>query len=185
VKSKKLIYKCLQGNKKAQQELFDQYKGLVMGICLRYARNSDLAQDILQEAFIKVFTQLHQVKNEKALPGWIRSLTIRVALNYYKSQIQKQHEPIEDVMVNHEACEAGVAILSELEHDRLLALIQELKDSYRMVFNLFCIEGYTHKEISEKLGITEASSRVYLTKAKKTLQEKILFTSNENKIAYG
>ncbi|MEM9329115.1 MAG: sigma-70 family RNA polymerase sigma factor [Bacteroidota bacterium] len=183
--AKTLISKCLKGDRKAQQKLFDRYKGLVMGICLRYAGNSDLAQDMLQEAFLKVYTQLHQLENEKALPGWIRSLTIRVALNYYKQQMQKEHEPMEHVMVNAQNYEVDVTILSELEHERLLTLIQELKDSHRMVFNLFCIEGYTHKEISQKLGITEASSRVYLTKAKKVLQEKILFTGDQNRIAYG
>lgn len=158
---------------------------MVMGICLRYAQREDLAQDIFQDVFVKVFTQLDRLENEAALPGWIKSITIREAINAYQHQIRRSHETLDEIPESHQRIDLDLSILEGLDQEKLLALIQSLGNSHRMVFNLFCIEGYNHKEIGERLQISESSSRVYLSQAKKTLQEKILFLENPKKIAYG
>ena len=140
------------------------------GICLQYASSEEDAQDILQEGFIKVFAKLDQVKNPAAFPGWIRRLMINTALEKYRSQVILQR--VDDVKgeVHEESDEQD---LSELTCEELVALIQTLSPKYRLVFNLYAIEGYSHQEISEELGISVGTSKSNLSRARAILQEKI------------
>ncbi|PID91868.1 MAG: RNA polymerase subunit sigma-70 [Bacteroidetes bacterium] len=140
------------------------------GLCLQYASSEEDAQDIMQEGFIKVFKKLDQVKNPAALPGWIRRVMINTALEKYRSQVV-----IDRVDEIREADKEGGenTALGDLACEELLVLIQDLSPKYRMVFNLYAIEGYNHQEISEELGISVGTSKSNLSRARGILQERV------------
>jgi len=140
------------------------------GLCLQYAGCEEDAQDILQEGFIKIFAKLDQVKIPAALPGWIRRVMINTALERYRSQIILQR--VDEVREEYDEI-TGNEALDSLTCEELTGLIQTLTPRYRMVFNLYAIEGYSHKEISEELGITIGTSKSNLSRARTILQEKI------------
>lgn len=150
--------------------LYDSFSGLVMGVCLRYAKNPDEAEDIFQEAFIKIFENLNQVSTPEALPGWIRRLTINTALDELK--VKKFHwlvpNEINDLDDNQYS-----DLLDHLTNEQIIKIINELPEGYRAVFNLNIIDGYSHREIGKKLGITESTSRSQLTYAKRLLQQRL------------
>jgi RNA polymerase sigma-70 factor (ECF subfamily) len=161
---------CKQGKAASQEELYRRFASAMYGLCLQYASSEEDAQDILQEGFIKVFAKLDQVKNPAALPGWIRRVMINTALEKYRSQMilqrvdevkEEQHEESEDDAMERITCE------------ELVSLIQTLTPRYRMVFNLYAIEGFSHQEIGEQLGISVGTSKSNLSRARAILQEKI------------
>lgn len=165
-----LIKGCKKGKPKSQEALYQRFSAAMYGICLQYASSEDDAQDILQDGFIKVFAKLDQVKNPAAFPGWIRRLMINTALEKYRSQVILQR--VDDVRGEiHEETDNGV--FSDLTSEELVALIQTLSPKYRMVFNLFAIEGFSHQEISDELGISVGTSKSNLSRARAILQEKI------------
>ncbi len=140
------------------------------GICLQYASSEEDAQDIMQEGFVKVFRKLNQVKNPSAFPGWIRRVMVNTALEKYRSQVHLQR--IDDVKEEADK-EMEDGIFENLTCQELVALIQTLTPQYRLVFNLYAIEGFSHKEISEELGISVGTSKSNLSRARAILQEKI------------
>ncbi len=140
------------------------------GLCLQYASSEEDAQDIMQDGFIKVFAKLEQVKNPAALPGWIRRVMINTALEKYRSQVLLQR--VDDV--REDIGEAtGNGVFEDLTCEELMGLIQTLTPRYRMVFNLYAIEGYSHQEISEALDISTGTSKSNLSRARAILQDKI------------
>lgn len=150
-----------------------------MVVCLRYTRSRADAEDVLQEGFIKVFDHLSQFRGEGSLEGWIRRIMITAALKkYQRFYYQKEINSLEDVPF--EPTQSGGDVVSLLSLQELLALIQRLPDGYRMVFNLFVIEGYSHDEIAKMLQIEAGTSRSQLNKARRLLQQWIL---TEQKIA--
>ncbi|MEM6765062.1 MAG: sigma-70 family RNA polymerase sigma factor [Bacteroidota bacterium] len=170
-----LIKRSLKKDQKAQKALFEGTKEMIMGICLRYSRREEDAKDIFQEAFIKIFLELHKLKSPKAFISWAQSITVRVALNFYQKKSQRVHQPLDDIsLTEHEGFISDNHIEAYLDTEILLGYLQQLPDNQRMVFNLFAIEGYSHKEIAQLLGIEASSSRVYLAKARKSLQKKII-----------
>ena len=170
VKLEILLKECKRGKSESQEELYRRFASAMYGLCLQYASGEEDAQDILQDGFIKVFGKLDQVKNPAALPGWIRRVMINTALEKYRSQIILQRvdevtERVEDV--------SGEEAFESLTCEELVGLIQTLTPRYRMVFNLYAIEGYSHQEISEELGISVGTSKSNLSRARAILQEKI------------
>ncbi|MCH2225016.1 MAG: RNA polymerase sigma factor [Crocinitomicaceae bacterium] len=146
------------------------------GICLRYTESEDDAEDILQEAFIRAFKSLKQFDCAQGkLGGWIRTITINVAIeNYRKNKTRLKHYSEHSLdQQDHYNDE----IIAKLELQELLSIIQKLPDGYRMVFNLYAIEGFTHKEISSTLGISIGTSKSQFSRAKKLLQQMILETN--------
>ncbi len=139
-------------------------------VCLRYARTREDAADILQEGFVKVFTKLDQFQFQGSFEGWIRRVIVNTALRTYQKQRydyeQTGYERLPDMPVDPDA----VSMLSEAE---LMGLVQRLPDGYRAVFNLVAIEGYSHAEAAEMLGIQESTSRSQLTKARRHLEEEV------------
>jgi RNA polymerase sigma-70 factor (ECF subfamily) len=165
-----LLKECKRGKAGSQEELYRRFASAMYGLCLQYASNEDDAQDILQEGFIKVFAKLDQVKNPAALPGWIRRVMINTALEKYRSQVILQR--VDDVREEqHE--ESGNDALERITCEELVALIQTLTPRYRMVFNLYAVEGFSHQEIAEELGISVGTSKSNLSRARAILQEKI------------
>ena len=165
-----LLKDCKRGKAQSQEALYRRFASAMYGLCLQYANNEEDAQDIMQEGFIKVFAKLDQVKNPAALPGWIRRVMINTALERYRSQVVLQR--VDEVREEHHA-ESGNDALDSLGCDELVALIQTLSPRYRMVFNLYAIEGYSHQEISDELGISIGTSKSNLSRARTILQEKV------------
>lgn len=168
---KELIKGCVHEDRKCQKEIFRRYAGKMLTICRRYARHHMEAEDLLQDAFIKVFDNIEKFKYKGSFEGWIRRIVVNTAIrNYQKSSFQKEQIGMEDYV--HQTIEPEV--FSYLHEEELLGLVANLPTGYRVVFNLFAIEGYNHKEISHMLGIGESTSRSQLMKARKMLQFQVL-----------
>jgi RNA polymerase sigma factor (sigma-70 family) len=150
--------------------LFQTYAGRLMTICRRYAHDSYEAEDMLQEAFMKIFKYINQYKSIGSFEGWIRRITVNAALQVLQRRRIKYTE-IGHIPFESESPDPSV--LSGLDAEDLLKLISQLPDGYRTVFNLFAVEGYSHEEISTMLKIKTATSRSQLSKARAMLKEKI------------
>jgi RNA polymerase sigma-70 factor (ECF subfamily) len=142
------------------------------GVCLRFARNTLEADDILQEGFIKVFSYLKDFRQEGSLEGWIRRTIVNTAINYYNSKQNEWSETSIDKAQFHQSDTENV--LDKISAADLLNLIRELPEGYRMVFNLYVIEGYNHQEIAEMLHISENTSKSQLSRARMALQERLI-----------
>ena len=169
---RELIQRCLKNDPKAQEAMYRLFAPKMFGVCLRYARNKMEAEDILQESFIKIFTHLGDYRFEGSFEGWIRKTFVNTAINYYK---RKSKELVETSIYDLEfAGSVDETIIDSLSVDELMQLIHGLSEGYRIVFNLYVIEGYSHKEIGQMLGISENTSKSQLSRARATLQNKIL-----------
>lgn len=173
MQEKELIKSCLKGDAEGYNALYEQYAPKMLGVCARYAKDFDDAKDLLQEGFIKVFEGLHTFRFEGSLEGWIRRIMINEALNYYKKLGQLKFQNTDLSQVNFEIKDNSTDIISELSHQELLDLIQTLSPRYRLVFNLYVIEGYKHHEIGTLLGIGEGTSKSNLQDARRVLQQKL------------
>lgn len=168
---KELIEGCLANDPKAQEFLYKRFSRRMYGVCLRYAKNTLEADDILQEGFIKVFTFLKDFRQDGSLEGWIRRTFVNTAINYYHSRENEWKETTIDKAASYSS-ETEDAI-SRISAEDLLQLIRQLPEGYRMVFNLYVIEGYNHQEIAEMLNISENTSKSQLSRARAALQEKL------------
>ncbi|GAB4253394.1 MAG: sigma-70 family RNA polymerase sigma factor [Vicingaceae bacterium] len=167
-----IIEGCKQNNPKAQKKLFDAYSRKMMGVCLRYSKNEDDAQDVLQLGFIKVFEKIEMFNYSGSLEGWIRRIMINTALDFLRKN--KYHDQnIEMDKVEYQL-HYQQDMMSKFSHQELLKLIQQLPTGFRTVFNLYAIEGYSHKEIGEMLGISENTSKSQYSRAKVHLQKMIV-----------
>lgn len=167
---KEILKACLKGDRQAQKDLFYLYSGKMMAVCLRYARNQQEAEDILQDGFIRVFTYLNEFNYAGSFEGWVRRIIINTAIKH----TQKKSFSNEDTGLEHiKEDSVDPDVLSMLSEAELIKMISELPDGYRTIFNLFAIEGYSHKEIAKLLNIEEGSSRSQLVKARRILQSKV------------
>ncbi len=167
-----LVKKCIEGDNRAQKKLFDLFAPKLFGVCLRYMKDHDLAQDTLQDGFVKIFTKLSDYNGKGSFEGWMRRITVNTCLDQLrKDQKLKVNTPIDDVSFlvkdNH-------WIEEELTAKDLLKLVESLPDGYRVVFNMFAIEGYSHKEIAEQLNISENTSKSQFSRAKSHLRRKLI-----------
>lgn len=161
----------MKGDRKSQKILYQIYADKMFGVCLRYANDEDEAKDILQDGFIKVFLNLKQFNNNGSFEGWIRRIIVNTALERFRD---KNYLFAVNMENTYEVGEKEYDhILSELSANDLLKLIQELSPQYRTVFNLYAIEGYSHKEICQKLNIKEGTSKSNLSRAREILKEKV------------
>jgi len=166
-----LIRGCINQDARCQRMLFDKYAGRMMSVCLRYANDTMEAEDMIQDAFIKVFQYIGQFKFEGAFEGWIRRIVVNTAIRHLEKK--KLHfKDIDDNSQNTPKIEAQA--YNHLGEEDLLKLINQLPDGYRLVFNLNVVEGYSHEEIAEMLNIQAGTSRSQLVKARKMLQHQIL-----------
>jgi RNA polymerase sigma factor (sigma-70 family) len=172
-----LIKGCLEGKNDIQKLLYKKYASTMFGICLRYFEAREEAEDALQEGFIKVFTNLDSFRSEGSLEGWIKRIMVNTALNLLRNhQKYLLHTDIEEVehLIKDES-----DFLDKFSEEELLKLLQELPHGYRLVFNLYEIEGYSHKEIAEMLEISVSTSKTQLLKARKVLQRKLIELNRE------
>ncbi len=174
---KELIERCAKADRHAQKELYDIYSGSMYVVCLRYTKSVQEAEDILQEAFIKVFKSIETFRGESQLGYWIKKIVINTALNHQRSKLYKY--PMADVEdVKHDFEHNNV--VSGFQLNELLEMIQTLPHGCQVVFNLYAIEGYNHKEIGEMLGISEGTSKSQFSRARKLLQSKLLMEKKKS-----
>ena len=166
----KVVRGCQENNPGAQRELYDMFKSKMFGVCLRYAGNYHDAEDILQEGFMKVFEKINQYGFKGAFEGWIRKIMVNTALEKYRMHFQAVSIHENQTEIDHEA---EKELATDIEVNELLQIIQDLTPRYRVVFNLYALEGYTHKEISDMLQISEGTSKSNLSRARAILQEKV------------
>lgn len=165
-----LVKGCIKEKRKYQDLLYSRYAGKMMAVCLRYMRNQMDAEDVLQEGFMKIFDNIKKFKFEGSLEGWMRRIIANTSINKLrKKDVLKGSEEADGKEV-----EWDDNILDKMDSVKIFELIKNLADGYRVVFNMYVIEGYSHKEISEKLEIEEVSSRTQLAKARKILKKQIL-----------
>lgn len=167
----KIIEACIKGNSKAQQELFNHFADEMFAVCLYYSTNRADAEDTLHEGFLKVFQNLRSFKGEGSFKGWIRRILVNTALEKFRKKnplylVDNQQFEFFDSIDRED-------IISNITADDLIGLIQELSPQYRMVFNLYALEGLSHKEISERLNISEGTSKSNLARARAILQHKV------------
>lgn len=168
---KEIVQGCIKEDRHCQQELFVRYAGKMLAVCMRYTRHRMEAEDILQDAFVKVFDNIHKFQFKGSFEGWIRRIVINTALkNYSKKSFQQEQIGLENQPEHSTEPES----YKNLEYEEILRLINRLPEGYRVVFNLYAIEGYSHKEIADMLGIQESTSRSQLVKARKMLQGMIV-----------
>jgi RNA polymerase sigma factor (sigma-70 family) len=176
---KSLIQGCLKGYESYHFELYKRYAGKMMVVCKRYAGNKQEAEDFLQEAFIRIFEKLNTFNHKGSLEGWVRRVVVHTALN--KLRTRKVYADIDDDAPFADANAPDA--LNEMTIQELLKLVQELPTGYRMVFNMYAIDGYDHAEIAELLGISEGTSRSQLAKARMSLKASILKQKKVNEHA--
>lgn len=167
-----IFEQCKKGDAKAQRILYDLFKGKLMGLCRRYTQSREEAQDVLQESFIRIFTHFHQLKSSDKLESWMKSITVRTAINYYhkgkgRALMFSNVEELVDQQVTDETS------LQNFTDEFLIGLVNALPDGCRIVFNMFAIEGYSHAEIATMLQISEGTSRSQFYHAKYLLKEKL------------
>lgn len=172
-----LVKNCVNGKVESQELLYRRFSSRMFGVCLRYAKNRMEAEDIMQEGFIKVFQNLKSFRNAGSLEGWVRRIIVNTAINYYKKNLKYLQTLDIDDCINNE--NISVESNDNINMKILLNLIQNLPEGYRMVFNLYVMEGYSHKEIAETLGISENTSKSQLSRARKVLQEKLKLINAE------
>ncbi len=162
-----LIQGCIAQNPKSQKALFDIFAPTMYAICYRYSKDADQAKDLLQEGFIKAFTKLSEFKFEGSFEGWLKRIFINHSLEYIRKELRQPTTV--DVEEVHDLSSETIQF-DRHDAKKLMDLIQKLPLGYRTAINLFIIEGYSHKEISEKLGISESTSKTQLHKGRQMLQ---------------
>ncbi len=169
-----LIKECIAGNRESQERLYRYFSPKMFAICLRYANDYQSAEDILQEGFIKVFNHLDKYKASGSFEGWMKRIFINTSIEHYrKAVVTNRYVEIDSAYHVSYKGEDAVSCLSKKD---LLGLIQQLPMGYRTVFNLYAIEGFTHREISQKLGISEGTSKSQLARARAMLQKMLKST---------
>jgi RNA polymerase sigma-70 factor, ECF subfamily len=174
-----IISGCLEGKRKAFTRLFEVYAPVMMGVCMRYSKNRIDAEDVMQDGFIKVFSQIHKFRREGSFEGWIKRIMINAAIDNYQSNLKHAfHEDVTEslpssLIADQDGTDDDLPEELQIPHKKLMEMIQELPDGYRMVFNLYAIENFNHKEIATLLGISENTSKTQLFKARKALRKKI------------
>lgn len=177
-----LIKGCIDGNRQMQEILYKKFSPKMYGVCLRYSGNVDDANDLLQEGFIKVFKNLLKFRGDGSFEGWMRRIFVNTSIEHFRKKVklynvtEVQENTIEDTDLN---------ILDTLAEKDIIILVNELSPGYKTVFNMHVVEGYSHKEIAEMLGITEGTSKSQLSRAKDVLKkslEKMINKAGNNTI---
>lgn len=165
-----LIQGCRRKDEDSQKHLYQYFFGFAMSICLRYAPSSEEAKEIMNDGFMKVFTKIDKYDPKKPFALWVRRIMINTAIDYYRRQPKNAHS-VDIDEVRH--ISDNTNIIADINEKEILKLVQELPPAYRMVFNLYVMEGLKHEEIAKRLGIHIGTSKSNLAKARKHLQKKL------------
>lgn len=167
-----IIEGCLKNDRKMQKALYDKYASKMFAVCLRYAKDRDEAGDILQDGFLKVFTKIDQFSREHSFEGWIRRVIVNTAItHYYQNKKFMTQQNIDEI--NETEIEFFDYKEADFSNEELMMVIQSIPDMYRVVFNMFAIEGYKHKEISDLLNIEVSTVKTQYHRARKMIQTKL------------
>ncbi|BDD04674.1 DNA-directed RNA polymerase sigma-70 factor [Aureibacter tunicatorum] len=180
MQEEELIEACKKGERLAQRALYAKYSSSMFAVAMRYAKSQPEAEDILQDAFIKIFEKISTFKGSSTLGAWIKRIVINTALNSERSKLYMF--PMSDVDDTNYFDDRNV-MLSDFQFKDILGMIQKLPRSSQIIFNLYVIEGYNHLEIANELGISEGTSKSQLSRAKKMLRK--LLTENGQEVGYG
>ncbi len=170
---KDILEGCIQGRSSAQRRLFDGYSHLMLGVCNRYAANIEEAEDIMQEGFVKIFLHIKEFKGDGSLIAWMRRIMINTAItHYYKMRKHRYHGDLDEV--RETKFEDTAWEEADFTREELYNIIHRMPDGYRVVFNLYAVEGYKHREIAEILNIDENTSKSQYSRARRWLQERLI-----------
>lgn len=168
---KDLVEACKKGERKAQEMLYRFFAGRMLGVCRGYTSNEDDAKDILQDGFIKVFDAIGRFDHTGSLEGWIRRIIVNTAIDRYRKNVNLVRVNVDGLAEVNDIVDESVS--DTIDHHLFLEMIRDLPDGCRLIFNLFVIEGYKHKEIAQMLNISEGTSKSQVYEAKQILQKKI------------
>lgn len=168
---KQLIKHCIKGDSKSQRSLFEHYAPIMMAICLRYCKNRQMAEDVLQEGFIKIFFKLKDYSGAGSFEGWMKRIMVNSALDELRKD--KKHSTNQDIEEQGFYLEDESFIIEEIAAADLLELVRNMPEGYRVVFNMFAVEGYSHKEIGELLEVSENTSKSQYLRARAYLRKKL------------
>lgn len=171
-----LVKACCRGDSAAQEELYKRYSRKMFGVCLGYANDFDSAKDLLQEGFIKVFQKLSKYDGNGSLEGWIRRIVVNNNIDHYRKKSREaSYVTFEEEQLTTEENSPVISneAFKKLQVDEFLRMTQSLPEGYRMILNLHLVEGFTHKEIGEHLGISEGTSKSQFSKAKRHLSKSL------------
>lgn len=169
-----LVPGCRQGDRRAQTLFYDRCKKRLFGICLRYAGSQSEADCIFQDALVRIFTHISELREPENVFAWTKTIVIRTAINHYHRELKSGKELISlDAVVHVTADETHLEIIGQLETEALVAIINQLPTGYRMVLNLYLIDGFNHSEIAAMLNITEGSSRSQYARGRTALIKKL------------
>ena len=166
-----LITDCKAGKREAQSRLYQLYAPTLFGVCLRYSRDRTEAEDSLHEGFVLIFNKIDQFAFKGSFEGWMKKIMVNLSLEKCRTRFKMQS--VEDISI-YDSQLADADVYAEMNAAKLLELIQNLPPQYRLVFNMYAIDGYSHKEISQELGIAEGTSKSNLARARKILQDKVV-----------
>ncbi len=177
-----LIKNCLKNDRASQKQLYQQYAEVMLGVCYRYTKSMADAEDVLQEGFIRVFKNLHQYRQDGEVGAWIRRIMVTTALNFLKRNAKYQNDLAFDKIEMHPVTDENPEII--LNTKELASLIQQLPTGYQTIFNLHAVEGYSHVEIGQLLGITDSTSRSQYARARALMITWIKKYYSDNKLQH-
>lgn len=176
-----LLEGCKRGERKAQEYLYKALSSKMMAVCMRYAKDDCEAEDMLQMGFVKVFNKVSEFRSEGSFEGWIRRIMVNTAIETYRKNMRSMK--VVDIDEVYDQPQSTFD-MNQLETKDLMKLVQELSSGYRMVFNMYVIEGYSHREIGETLGISEGASKSQLSRARTILKGKLIKIEGSNYATY-
>jgi len=162
-----LVQGCLRNDRESQRLLYQHYYGYAMSVCLRYCKTKEEAKEVLNDGFLKVFQKMRQYRMETSFEGWLRRIMINASIDHYRKELKHYNHYSNENTKNDNG---QTSALDEMAYTELVNMVQHLTPAYRAVFNLFVIDGYTHEEIGQLLGITEGTSKSNLSKARENLR---------------
>lgn len=168
LEERNFIEACIDKETWALKKLYEEHYSIMFPLCMRYANNDDDALDILHDGFIKVFSNLEKYQIGTSLIAWIKRIMVNTAIDYYRKETRRRTADLDQVA---DLSSDDPDVISALSAEELLSALQQLSPAYRSVFNMYVIEGYSHKELADILGITESTSRSNLVKARHKLKE--------------
>ena len=166
-----VIEGCLKGKESAMKKFYEHFQGFALSVCLSYCENREDALEIMNDGFLKVFKSLHKVENIDRIKPWLRRIMINVAIDHFRKNIKNQTTQLSENIIEPNFGDASV--YAKLSSEDIMLAVQSLPTNYRLVFNLYAIEGYSHKEIGEMLKMAESTSRANLSLANGLLREKL------------
>jgi RNA polymerase sigma factor (sigma-70 family) len=175
----KLIEGCRAGERACQNRIYKHFYGYALSVCGRYAATSEEAKEVLNDAFFKIFTKIDRYDSLYSFKGWLHRIVVNTSIDRYRS---RQKQPMTEEISQAQSVEIETEVVENLTREEILKMVQHLPPAYRTVFNLFVVEGYSHPEIGELLGITEGASKSNLSKARAKL--KLMLTTNSNEIVW-